>query len=248
MKIHGDSSSPHCIPSGSWGRTSRRNNEFCKSSLQSPSSSRSVNAGGVGWGGGSTSLLQPPFRPAAGEQSCGWPCGITPGTPLLQQTEEKRQHLTLRPEELPPSHHTFGDTPTGGDSFRCCSNFPPAGALPAGTGAVSRPVCAAAGAGRLPRREAGAEWGSERAASPPSAMNTAKVQRLRARWSEIKMAAGPGQENNGNFYSHFHLFQYHSTQTQFDLMPRFCFKQRCVRQDRQQSRLQTDVSNFSGQC
>lgn len=199
---------------------------------------------GLAGAGGSTSLLQPLFRPAAGEQSHGWPHGIVPGTPLPRQTEKKRRRLTLRPEELPPSHHTFRDTPTGGDSFRCCSNFPPAGALPAGTGAVSRPACAAAGAGQLPRREAGAE----RVESPPSAMNTAKVQRLRARWSEIKMAAGPGQENNGNFYSHFHLFQYHSTQTQFDLMPRFCFKQRCVRQDRQQSRLQTDVSNFSGQC
>lgn len=183
-----------------------------------------------------------------GEQSHGRPRGIAPGAPLLQQTEEKRRRLTLRPEELPPSHHTSGDAPTGEDSFWCCGNFPPAGTLPAGTGAVSRPVCAAAGAGRLPRREARAERGSERPASPPSAMNTAKVQRLRARWSEIKMAAGPGQENNGNFYSHFHLFQYHSAQTQFDLMQRFCFKQHCMRQDRQQSRLQTDVSNFSGRC
>lgn len=114
MKIHGDSSSPHCIPSGSWGRTSRRNNEFCKSSLQSPSSSKSVNAGGLGWGGGSTSLLQPPFRPAAGEH------GPVESCLAHRCSSRQRRSASVSPWDLrscPPATTPLGILPPVGIYF-----------------------------------------------------------------------------------------------------------------------------------
>lgn len=40
--------------------------------------------------------------------------------------------------------------------------------------------------------------------------NVAMDQVQQSEWSEIKMASGLGQGNNSDFYSRFHLFQYHS--------------------------------------